>query len=433
MKNLSYRKRIPGNFFIILVGAFSIICTGIQASSIDKDNINLRDAIRATMENNPQLSSFHLRQVALQGEQKTAGLRPPLEFSADLENAYGDDQYKNTDSAELTLTLSKVIEMGGRRSARLDIANQQQQRLAAQKRILELDLLAQVTHRFINVLATQHRLALQTKAILRDEKTVLSIQQRVSVGRAPKSELSRARASLTQAKLAHKQAKRTLKTDRIKLASLWAKPEANFKSVNANLLKLDQPEPLDKLLIELEKNPDILIYANETRLREAELKLARSKRWPSFEPSMGFRQFEESDNSALVFGLSMPLFNQQRAKGAISKAKAEHLNVDVQRKAALLEMRAQMLGLYQQYEQAQDEVDALKNEVLPQLKQARYETQKAFNKGRYSYLDWKAVQNEEMAVELALINAAARAHQLHAEIERLSGRALTANNSGGEK
>ena len=430
MKN---RIRIPGRFFIILLSAFSVICPGAYATAIDKNSINLRDAIRATMENNPQFSSFHLRQVALQGEQKTAGLRPPLEFSAGLENVFGDDQYNDTDSAELTLSLSKVIELGGRRSARLDITNQRQQQLAAQRRILELDLLAEVTRRFINVVATQDRLALQTKAIHRAEKTVSSIRLRVDVGRAPKSELARARASLTQTKLAHRQAQRTLNADRISLAALWAKPEANFKSVNANLLRLDQAEPLDKLLNELEKNPDILIYATEDRLREAELKLVRSKRWPSIEPSMGYRQFEASDNSAWVFGLSVPLFNQQRSEGAIAKATAEHLNVDAQRKVALLEMRAQMLGLYQQYEQALDEVDTLKNNVLPKLKQARNETQKAFNKGRYSYLDWKAVQHEEMVVELALINAAARAHQLHTEIERLSGKALSANISRGEK
>lgn len=425
MKNYKNLIRVLSILILAAIG------TGMHAAPTDKNKISLRDAIRATLEHNPQFSSFRLREIALQGEQKTAGLRPPLKLSADLENVFGDNQFNDTDSAELTLTLSKVIELGGKRAARLGIANERQQQLAAQERILELDLLAEVTRRFINVVAAQHRLALQTKAILLTEKTLISIKQRVNAGRAPKPELARARAALTQAKLAHSQAQRALNINRVKLASLWAASQANFESANADLLTLGQPEPLDKLLGKLESNPDISIYASKARIREAELKLARSERWPSFEPSLGYRQFEASDNSAMVLGFSMPLFNQQRAKGGIAKAEAEHLNVSNQRNMALIEMRAQMLGLYQEYEQALDEVEALKNDVLPQLKQALIETQKAFNKGRYSYLDWKAAQQERLGVELTLINAAARAHHLHAQMERLSGNALITDNTRG--
>lgn len=425
MKNHKNLIRLMSLLILAAIG------TGGHAAPIDKSQITLRDAIRATLEHNPQFSSFRLRESALQGEKKTAGLRPALEFSADLENVFGDNQFNDTDSAELTLTLSRVIELGGKRAARLGIANERQQQLATEKRILELDLLAEVTRRFIHVVAAQHRLALQAQAILLAEETLNAIKQRVDAGRAPKPELARARAALTQSRLAHSQAQRTLNIKRVKLAALWAASPANFESANADLLTLEPPEPLDKLLGKLENNPDISIYANEARIREAELKLTRSERWPSFEPSLGYRQFENSDNSAMVFGFSMPLFTQQRAKGAIAKAEAEHLNVENQRNIALIEMRAQMLELYQEYEQAFEEVEALKNDVLPQLKQALNETQNAFNKGRYSYLDWKAAQQERLEVELTLINAAARAHHLHAQMERLSDNALIADNTRG--
>lgn len=420
-------KYFSGILYILLTVLFSV---KIAAVEVTENTLTLKDAIGATLKNNPQITGFRFREVALKSEGEIAALRPPVEISADLENAFGDDEYADTDSAEFTLALSKVIELGGKRSARLDINNEQQQKLSVEKKILELDLLTEVTRQFINVVASQHRLALQTSAIDLAEKTVRSVKQRVDVGRAPVAELARARATLIQARLAHSKAERTLKIERVKLVSLWGASQAHFELAQADLLTLIPPEPLDKLIGRLESNPDISIYIHASRIRNAELKLARSERWPSIEPSLGYRQFEETDNSALTLGLTLPLFNSQRSKGATAKARAEQQDTENQRKNALLKRRTKLFSLYQDYLQAIEEVEALKTDVLPQLKKALNETRKAYNKGRYSYLDWQAAQQGRLNVELTLINTATRAHHLYAEIERLNGKTLTKNTRG---
>lgn len=424
---MNNHKYFSGVLYILLTVLFS---AKITAADVTGNTLTLKDAIGATLKNNPQITGFHFREAAVKSEGKIAAVRPPVEISADLENAFGDDEYADTDSAEFTLTLSKVIELGGKRSARLDINNEQQQKLSIEKKILELDLLTEVSRQFVNVVASQHRLALQSSAIELAEKTVHSVKKRVDVGRAPVAELARAKATLIQSRLAHSQAKRTLKIERVRLASLWGASQANFGSAQADLLTLTPPEPLEKLLGRLENNPDISIFTNKTRIREAELKLARSERWPSIEPSLGYRQFEETDNSALTLGLTLPLFNSQRAKGATAKVRAEQQDTENQLANALLKRRTKLFSLYQEYLQAIEEVEALKTDVLPQLKKALIETQKAYNKGRYSYLDWKAAQQERLDVELTLINTASHAHHLYTEIERLNGKALAEKTRG---
>ena len=51
-------------------------------------------------------------------------------------------------------------------------------------------------------------------------------------------------------------------------------------------------------------------------------------------------------------------------------------------------------------------------------------TRVAFERGRYSYLEWVDAQRELVDVQRALIDASTNAHLYRAEIERLTGEPL---------
>jgi cobalt-zinc-cadmium efflux system outer membrane protein len=52
-------------------------------------------------------------------------------------------------------------------------------------------------------------------------------------------------------------------------------------------------------------------------------------------------------------------------------------------------------------------------------------TREAFERGRYSYLEWVDAQDELVAIQRSLIDASANAHLYFAEIERLTGMPLS--------
>jgi cobalt-zinc-cadmium efflux system outer membrane protein len=52
-------------------------------------------------------------------------------------------------------------------------------------------------------------------------------------------------------------------------------------------------------------------------------------------------------------------------------------------------------------------------------------TRTAFERGRYSYLEWVDAQRELIEVQRALIDASANAHLYRTEIERLTGEPLS--------
>jgi cobalt-zinc-cadmium efflux system outer membrane protein len=62
--------------------------------------------------------------------------------------------------------------------------------------------------------------------------------------------------------------------------------------------------------------------------------------------------------------------------------------------------------------------------VLPEMEAALEDTRYAFERGRYSYLEWIDAQRELIEVQRALIDASVNAHLYRTEIERLTGEAL---------
>src|SRR5690606_24191502 len=142
------------------------------------------------------------RTTALRADVETARLTPPLALSAELENVAGSGAYTGADSAELTLALASVFELGGKRQARAGVAQARLDRLESERQLAALDLAGTVTRRFVDVVAAQEQLALARDASLLAGQALASVQQRAKAGAAPAAEVLRARAALSQARLA---------------------------------------------------------------------------------------------------------------------------------------------------------------------------------------------------------------------------------------
>jgi cobalt-zinc-cadmium efflux system outer membrane protein len=246
----------------------------------------------------------------------------------------------------------------------------------------------------------------------------------VEAGQTPASEQARASAALERARLAEGNARVTLEAARVNLASMWASQIPQFEGVSAELLTTGGSGDLTNLLLGVESNPDLLLFASEERLLEAQVREAMSERRGTLQWTAGIRHLRAAGDTGFVVGLSMPLGSRERAAGAIATAEANFREVAARRDIALNLMRAQLYSLHLQLTQAILEVNTLQDSVLPPLNSALEQTREAYLGGRYSYLELTTAQRETLDAELALITAAADAHLLRAEIERLSGAAL---------
>ena len=410
---------------LAIVACAVIASATCNAQEMLTGTISLRDALAATISTNPKLRSFPLRNDALLGEREIAYLKPPFMVGAEIEDALGTGDIRDFTGAEATLRLSSVVEMGGKRAARVGMINRRIDVLNAEQRVVELDLLVEVVRRFIDVAVAQEQVGLQAQSTAIAEQTVDSIEPLVTAGQAPQLETDRAQAALLRARLAEQAANARLGSARIRLASMWANNTPQFGAVSSDILTVEQAESIESILAELASNPDIEIFAAESRLLEAELRLAQTRQEGDIQWSAGIRHLKEFDDTGFAFGVTIPLFNKARASGAERSARANLQEVELRQLTALIAIEGEIRSLHQALQQAINQVNTLQQQVIPILQDVQQQTLQAYGAGNYSYVELITAQQEFLDAQLSLISSAGNVHRIRAEIERLSGLPLT--------
>lgn len=426
-KTVSPQRNVLTNAFgrVVLVATLSLgIPLTSHAGNDQNQWLTLPSAIRATLDNNPSLSVFRFKEAALQGERRTQSLSPPLALNAGIENALGTDNYSAFSAADITLALSSVIEMGGQAEARVAVVDAREGQLAAEQRVKSLDLLGEVTRRYIDVIAAQERQALTRDAKRLADEITQSIAQRAQAGLSPEAEVLRAKAAQTQATIEVNAAESELIRARNALAAMWGEPQSDFERAEGNLFALGEPGDFNALVTRLERHPALAALTDESRLKNAVVRLAQSQRATDVEWNAGLRRLQETQDMALVAGISIPLGNDARARGAVKSALAERDGIDAERDVQWLLLRSQLADAFERRRQALSTVATLKGELLPTLENALRETRLAYERGRYSYVEWAAAKTELILARRQTIDAAADALRYRADIEQLTSEPL---------
>lgn len=412
-----------------LAGVATLFVQGALGEVQDATPLTLRQAVEEAVRGNPDLKAFGYSLRAQDARTRQADLRPLPEFGVELENVLGSGATNGFDAAETTFALSQVIELGGKRADRVAVAQAQRDVLTVEQQAAQLDVLAEVTRRFIEVAADQQHLALTRQATELTRKTVTAVDRRVKAAKSPEVELHRANVEAIRAEIELRHAEHKLAASRRRLAAMWGAQEAAFGAVESDLYALPDPVEFDALVARLSANPDFVRFASDARLRDAELRLAQTRRSPDVKVGGGVRRFEESNDHALVFEVSFPLFAGRQAAPALAEAEALRGRVDAEREAAFVKARADVFDLYQELRHSSAEAERLRRDAVPQMEEALRETEYAYERGRYSYLELVDGQRAYLDVRRSLIEAAANAQTLQAEIERLTGEPLPASQS----
>jgi len=417
IKRASSRTRLKLGVSACLAGLLVVLPA---SASQEVKALNLQEAIKSTLSKFPDLNVFQFRQDALNGQLQTAQLKPGFELNVSADNVAGSDEYSGTDQAEWTVALSSTIELGGKTKARVALANSGLGRLEAQQQVQALATLGNVTRQYIQVLAAQERVVLAKTSFTLTQQTLNQVKKRAKAGAAPKAEVLRAQAASIHAQLKLTAQQQSLDSLKVALAAQWGDTQVTFSQVNGNLYEFGQDTSFAELLEKLKQNPALEVFAAQERLQAAQLRLAQTQSSADIGWSLGVKQFQQSNSNALVAGMSMPLFSGSRNKGAVRRAHAQLNEAAANKDAALLRLRTQLYQSFSRRQQAINNANTLRKEVVPTLTLALKETQKAYENGRYRYVDYVSAQQDLLSARGALIDAAAAALTFGAEIEQLS-------------
>lgn len=399
--------------------------TSAADTSEPRGPITLAQALDTALKNNPELAASRYELTAAQARIIQAGLRLNPELALELENFAGSGDTRGTDALETTLAFSQVVELGGKRSLRRSVAEADRDLVTLELRARQLDLLADVTRRYIDVVTAQERARFAEENAALAQRTLDTIAGRVKAARSPIAEESRARIARTRAAIDQRQAAIALETARSALSLTWGRVDPKFASASADLFSFQPLEPFETLAARIERNPDIARFATDARLRDAELRLAQAQVRPNVAFSIGVRNFRDSGDNALVAGFSMPIAVYDRNQGAIREARARRAQSDAEFSAGKTRVLGTLYALYRETGAARERATALRNEALPQARDALAQTQSGYERGRFSFLELLTTQQELLALSEAAIDAAADYHRLLAELERLTSEPLT--------
>lgn len=407
---------------VACVGAFALTLSVAHAADFmePRGDLTLTDAIAAAMQRNPNLQSADFEIRVADARMMQAKLRPNPELGITLENFGGSGSLQGTDSLESTLTLSQIIELGGKRDRRVDAARYGHDSATIEREATQLDVLAEVTRRFIDVAEQQAQLLLTRRATELAEKTAQAITARVDAARAPLAEKSRANITLGRARLDEQQALQSLLIAHRRLAALWGSTEPRFGDTKTDLFDLPMVSSFEELTTRLQANPDFLRFTSERRLRDAEYQLAMAQAKSDITIGAGLRRFEETGDNGFVVNFSMPLALANRNQGAIREASIRRDQTQLQQQAALISTQANLFEFYQQLQRARAEVTALRAQLIPQAETALSQTRDGYERGRFSYLELTDAQRELLSLQRDAIRAAATYHRVLSEIERLT-------------
>lgn len=386
--------------------------------------IDLPEALRRTLADNPALRAQGLEVSIAEGRLLQSTFKPAPQLNFEIENAFGTDIFTGLDATEATISLGWILERGVREhivaAARAGVAVS-----ATEIEIARLDAAAETARRFIACLLSQARRRHAETALERAREAVEAVRRRVAASRAPAAELARAEAELARAGLRLDHYVHELRSAYHRLSAQWGITEPEFTAVNGTLERMRTLEPFETLMARVEQNPDLEALVSRTRLAEAELNLARARARPGWEVSGGLRRLERTDDWALVGGVTVPLRMGNQNQGRISATRATVAQLEASQDAARVRIETELFALYQELAHNAELAAGLATEVVPRFETALADMRRAFELGRSSYLEFRAIQTELRDVNYEIIDAQANASLLVIEIERLTGASLS--------
>lgn len=389
--------------------------------------LTLDQALTRLLQQSPRLSSLVHEITARKYDAAQAGLRPNPEFSVEMENFAGSGQFSGTDSAETTVRLSQVLELGGKRARRHDVGRLDREAAEREYQIARADLLAETAERFFAALAAQQRVALAEEQAALTGEVLQTVEERIAAGKTPEIERIRFQALVSEARLRLQQARQELTTSRHALATLWGSAQADFSRVQGPFDEIHPIPEWPKVASLLDDSPQIDLQTTVIRRTDRVLSLERARRIPDLTVSLGVKNDQGSGDNALVAEISLPLPVFDRNRDAVAAARARRAKARNGALDARLQLQTELLEAWRKLRAAHSEIEMLREEIVPTAQQGFDGVVYGYQAGKFGFLDVLEAEKSLFEARSRYIEAAATYHRTASHAERLLGQKIFAD------
>lgn len=389
-------------------------------SSLQAENIDLNEALQRAWDNSPALS-IAVDEVSIkQSEEYQVSLYPNPIASVTV----GDpDQWvsRRSDSdKEISLQLSELIELGGKRSARQLGASYETDLAILQLEAIKLDIYNQVFKGVVEVAFAQENLMMATDRRALANEVFSSIASKVEAGKAAPLQQSRAEMVLAKSELVLEKARRYLEVKKKQLASLWGDCEADFEGVDFPLFDLKPLSEFCLLLDQQENNPDLLQWDVQIAQAEAVIALEKAAAVPDLTVTAGY-EIENQGGNSWMLGVSFPLPVFDRNQGNISRAEWALCQLYEKQRAEIVRLRAELTLTYEEAHNSYLTGVAYQKRLLATAQEAFDGARAGYAQGKYDYFELLDAQSTLFEVRDEFMQTLMEYHSQKADLYRLVG------------
>jgi cobalt-zinc-cadmium efflux system outer membrane protein len=386
--------------------------------------LHLSDALAAALLGNPSLAARSYDVRAREAGELQARLSPNPTLVTEVEDVLGSGDFDGVRSAQTTIQLGQLVELGGKRAARVRLAAAERELAGWDYEAARIDVFTRAADAFVEVLAAQERLRLADEglAVARVVRGVAA--RRVEAGLASPAERIRAGVAVDTAEVEREHADHELETARTALAALWGGVEARFERAEGALDDLPEVPPLAELQRRAADSPDLARWGAELESRDALLARARSQRVPDVTIAAGPRHLNGPGDTALVFGVSVPLPLWNRNQGALAEAGYRRAQAASEQRAAQVRVAAEVATARTALRASAEEAALLRTRVLPGIERAVAVLRRGYEEGRNSQLEVLDAERTRLGAREQYLRALVEAHHSTLQLERLTGAPL---------
>lgn len=354
---------------------------------------------------------------AAQAGRAVAGWRPNPTINAETENVVGTDQYRGFRSAETTAGLAVPIELGGKRSARIAVADAIGDRTRIAAAVAAAELRLAVTQAYVEAVAAERRLvtAREQADIAREALRAASV--RVRAGRASPIEEQRADVLRINAEAAMERAERLAEVSRSNLARRIGRPVAEPLDITW-FSRVEGYGPAT--LIEPASTLALLAARADVNTATAQVRLARAQRVPDVTVSASARRFEATNDVAAVFGVSIPIPVFNRGTAAVAQASAQRDQAEAIRRVTELEVAQALANADAEVANAATAARTASGPALAAAQEAARIARIGYREGKFGQLDLLDAERTLSETRTAAINALAAYRDAQARRDRLA-------------
>ena len=391
-------------------------CTSAFVARADESSFTLAQALERAGETSPAIESGAAGVLVAQAARTVAGLRPNPELNIQTENVAGSGDYRGFRSAETTAQVTLPLELGGKRPARVALANAQQDRAQIEQAVIAADLRLAVTQAYVTAVSAAERATVAQRQVAIAAEALRSAQVRVRAGRASPLEAQRAELAHLNAQATQEQAERLANVARANLGRMIGAPVAGALDLRW-FETLAVAGPVDRAAMR-----DMLTAraaALDVATADAQVRLAGAQRVPDLQLFAGPRRLSGSNDTAMLMGINIPLQIFDNGGAAQAQARAERQRADATRRMTEIQLDQAIASADAEVANAETAARIASGPALAAAQEAARIARIGYREGKFGQIDLIEAERTLLDTRMAAIDALATYHDASARRDRL--------------